>query len=79
MQMLQFEDAIAWYRRAHDGLPRSLEALTLPPEPILARIPKDPWDRDYRYRVLGDERYEIRSLGEDEEDGDDDLLCPEPE
>jgi hypothetical protein len=43
----------------------------------LTEIPRDPWGREYRYRVVGTDSYEIRSLGELEHDDADDLVFPE--
>ena len=68
-QMERFASAISTYQLTHKSLPRSLDELTQSdernPHPILAEIPKDPWDNEYEYRLLGRTQYRIRSAGDD--------------
>ena len=83
IQMSNFGDAITRYVVLHRKLPGQLEDLTQPEqgteEPLLRKIPKDPWDREYQYKLLGNNKYEIRSLGEKEADDSDDVVFPETE
>jgi general secretion pathway protein G len=82
-QMHNFGSAIDMYKMEKKKLPSSLEELTQKgernDEPYLDKIPKDPWDREYQYRILGNNKYEIRSMGENEADDSDDLVYPETE
>ncbi|MCC7139011.1 MAG: type II secretion system protein GspG [Planctomycetes bacterium] len=56
MQLQAFAMAARFHAVALRRLPESLDDLTtVPPrdrEPILATVPRDPWGRPYRYRVL---------------------------
>jgi general secretion pathway protein G len=43
-------------------------------EKVIESLPKDPWDRDYQYRIPGEHGdYDIFSYGADGEEGGDDL------
>ena len=81
-QMKSFGNAIQQYKMSNKKLPDSLEDLTQTdgpnPYPYMERIPLDPWDNEYEYRVIDRNTYEIRSMGEDGlPDTDDDVRWPE--
>jgi general secretion pathway protein G len=82
IQMKQFGTAIDMYKMQHKKLPDSLETLTQTsdqnPEAYLDKIPKDPWDNEYEYRTEGNKKYQLRSIGEDQQpDTGDDIWWPE--
>ena len=81
-QMHRFKEAIEMYHLKHKELPGSLEDLTQTtdrnPEPIMEKIPQDPWGMEYEYTNLGKREFRIRSAGDDKEMGtEDDLTYPE--
>ena len=80
-QMYNFSQAIDQYKMDKKKLPSTLEDLTQTsdqnPHPYLDKVPKDPWDREYEYKVIGSDKFEIRSRGEKEADDSDDLVYPE--
>ena len=80
-QMANLGQAVELFHMEKSRLPRSLDVLTEPDEltdePRIARIPEDPWDQPYGYRVISRKRYEILCLGEDGQSGTgDDLRHP---
>ncbi len=85
-QMRNIGGAIDFYQLDHQRLPKSLDELTeenvKTSEPYMKRIPRDPWDRAYDYRILDQKRrdYQLATSGRDREPGtDDDIVHPEPE
>jgi general secretion pathway protein G len=86
MQMHAIGAAMDLYTLENKALPKSLDELTQPTarsrEPYLKRIPRDPWNEAYAYRVLDPmtRAYEITSAGTDRSLGtEDDLVFPERE
>ena len=83
VHLYNFGQAIEQFRVDNETLPSGLEDLAHParqgPFAYLDQVPRDPWGREYLYKVLGETRYEIRSLGEDPDDPADDIVYPEPE
>ena len=80
-QMVLLGDAVDLYRIEKRKLPRSMEILTekdpASGEAFIKRIPQDPWDQDYEYRVITRKLFEIRCLGDDGlANPDDDLVHP---
>lgn len=67
-QIQRFAEAIELYKLKKKRLPNSLDELTQTdersPEPYMRTIPKDPWDNEYEYRVVG-RNFTIRSSGDD--------------
>lgn len=79
-QISVFKNALDQYKLLNGGnYPQALSALHDPPSdadssfvPILKdKIPKDPWEHEYEYKLNG-ESYELRSLGPDGQEGTDD-------
>jgi general secretion pathway protein G len=68
-QMALLGETIDLYRMEQRKLPVSMQVLTerdpASGEAYLPRIPKDPWNQDYEYRVITRKQYEIRCLGDD--------------
>lgn len=66
------EDAIQLYRLKMHKYPESLDELTKPlpghSEPLLKKVPKDPWGNPYNYRKV-ERGVEIYTLGADNADG----------
>ena len=86
MQMKGLGDAIDMYFLETRSLPRSLEDLRQPSkktnEPYIDKLPNDPWNNPYTYKVINESRreYEISSSGEDKQPGsEDDLFHPDRE
>lgn len=82
IQMKNFATAIDMYKMTNKKLPDSLDTLTQTtdenPEPLLDKVPKDPWENDYEYRPEGNKKYQLRSIGEDgQPDTADDIWWPE--
>jgi general secretion pathway protein G len=84
MQMKGLADALDMYYLETRALPRSLEDLLQPSkktnEPYLDKLPMDPWNNPYTYKVINEARkeYEISSSGEDKAPGsEDDLYYPD--
>jgi general secretion pathway protein G len=83
-QMANFGQAIDMYRATNKRFPSSLQDL-LQEDPqtgenYIKAIPKDPWDNEYEYKVLNNKKYQIRSFGEDGQEGtEDDLIWPRDE
>jgi general secretion pathway protein G len=82
-QMKSLTDAVNLYVLQSRALPNSLDDLTQPSkstnEAIMDKIPLDPWDQPYQYRILDRTKksFEIWSYGEDKNpDTDDDLHWP---
>lgn len=80
-QMANFAHAVTQYYVEYRRLPASLDQLAEPDpktgEPLLERIPKDPWHNDYGLRRLDGRRFEITCAGRDGVEGtDDDLVWP---
>lgn len=67
--MDNFAQAIRNYQLVRRKLPGTLNELTRTDTPsgypYIDGIPDDPWGNPYDYRVLGAERFEIYSNGED--------------
>lgn len=65
-----FYIATARYPTTEEGLAVLTKGTDQHPEPILPRLPKDPWGRDYVYLQPGrSEPYEILCLGADGREG----------
>ncbi len=86
MQMHAIGAALDLYTLENKALPKSLDELTQPSarsrEPYLKRIPRDPWNEAYEYRVLdpATREYQISTAGADRSPGtEDDLVFPEKE
>jgi general secretion pathway protein G len=84
MQMKGISDAIDMYYLDTRSLPTTLEDLLQPSkktgESYIEKIPNDPWQNPYSYKVLNATRreFEISSSGEDKTPGsDDDLFYPD--
>jgi general secretion pathway protein G len=84
MQMKGLSDAIDMYYLDTRTLPTSLEDLLQESkktgEPYIDKIPDDPWNSPYQYRVINQARreFEISSSGEDKSPGsEDDLFYPD--
>lgn len=79
VDVAKLSDAIETFYISHDRYPTNEEGigvLTLPsdtmPEPLIDRVPQDPWGRPYQYNVPGREGpYELYSLGADGREGGD--------
>ena len=83
-QMASFKGAIDLYMIENKSLPKSLDELTQPSpksgEPYITKIPNDPWNEAYDYKVINASKreYEILSAGEDKQFGTaDDVRYPE--
>jgi general secretion pathway protein G len=83
-QMRSIGGAIDYYMLENKSLPKSLDELTQPSgksnEPFLKKIPLDPWNEAYEYRILNakTKEYQMTSAGEDKQMGtDDDIVFPE--
>jgi general secretion pathway protein G len=84
MQMKGLSDAIDMYYLDTRTLPTSLDDLLQESkktgEPYIDKIPDDPWNSPYQYRVINQARreFEISSSGEDKSPGsEDDLFYPD--
>jgi hypothetical protein len=82
--MKSFGGGIELYVVENRVLPTSLLEMTLshgePPTAIFARIPLDPWEEPYAYKIIDEEtrQYQITSSGPDQQMGTaDDLFFPE--
>jgi general secretion pathway protein G len=82
-QMKGIEDAVRQYVLENRTLPNSLEDLTqvsrTTNQPIMEKIPVDPWEQPYQYRRIdaAKKSFEIWSYGEDKNpDTEDDLHWP---
>ena len=68
-QIKNFETALIAYKIKFKKFPQDLNGLINPPsgDPILnaPRVPKDPWDNEYKYTLEGSRNYEIISYGAD--------------
>lgn len=76
-QISQLSTAVKGYQLLMRQLPPNLEALVNPPAELenpgewtkqLDKVPLDPWNRPYEYKVNGSS-FEIRSLGSDGQSG----------
>ncbi len=83
-QMASIGGAIEYYILDNKSLPKSLDELTQPSpksgEPYLRKIPQDPWNEAYEYKIVnpGKREFEITSAGEDKQFGTaDDIRYPE--
>jgi len=69
--------AIQSYYMEEGKYPASLDLLTAGEDPYLEKsIPKDPWKHDYQYAYPGTHKpfkYDLKSLGEDGVESDDDI------
>lgn len=68
--------ALETYRSAYSRYPsteQGLEVLTQPsskfPEPLLKKLPPDPWDQAYQYIASGRREFEVFSFGADMAEG----------
>ena len=63
------EQAIYNYLLTNKKLPTSLKELTetsdRDPHPFIESIPDDPWGNPYVYRIIGRNKFDLRSAGED--------------
>ena len=83
-QMRSIGGAIDYYMLENKSLPKSLDELTQPSgktnEPFMKKIPLDPWNETYEYRILNAKTrdFQITSAGEDKQMGtEDDIIFPE--
>lgn len=76
-QISQLSSAVKTYQLLMQQLPPNLEALVSPPADLanpgewakqLEKVPNDPWQRPYEYKVNGSS-FEIRSTGPDGQSG----------
>jgi type II secretion system protein G len=83
-QVTQLSTAIKTYQLLMGGLPPNLEALVNPPADLakpgdwtkqLERVPNDPWNRPYEYKVNGS-TFELRCVGPDGKSGTSDDMVP---
>lgn len=80
-QVRNFATALDHYKVRFGKYPTTaegLQAMVKPPrgEPIMVEIPKDPWGNDYVYVSPGTQSrsgFDIRSLGPDGAEGNDDI------
>jgi hypothetical protein len=82
--MSNIADAINMYKTRKRTIPRTLDELTQPDEtsgePYIERIPLDPWNQQYDYKITDERKgqFEIVSGGEDKTIGtEDDIYFPE--
>ena len=83
-QMDIISQSIERYYLRHRKLPTSLDQLTEEDprtgEPLMEQIPDDPWGHPYEFKMLGNKKFQIVSVGEDGQEGtDDDVLWPKAE
>jgi general secretion pathway protein G len=68
------------FRVTHGDIPEQLEDLARNVngfQPLLSRVPEDPWGQDYHYESNNDGTYTVYSSGPDEQSGTDDDIYPE--
>jgi general secretion pathway protein G len=82
-QMASIADAIKMYFADNKKLPPGLDALVQDDPKRGGRyldsssVPKDPWGNPYDYKQTGRDKFQIRSMGEDSQEGtQDDLVWP---
>lgn len=76
-EIAQIETAVIEFKQDSLRLPERLEDLVnrpsyakiFPDGGYLKRLPKDPWDNEYVYKMLSPTRFEIKSLGADGQPG----------
>jgi general secretion pathway protein G len=83
-QMDIISQSIERYYLRHRKLPTSLDQLTEEDprtgEPLMESIPDDPWGNPYEFKLLGNKKFQILSVGEDGQEGtEDDVVWPRPE
>ena len=54
------------------SLPDSLDDLASGRNPVVKKVPKDPWGNDYVYRKTGNREFELFSMGPDGSEGTED-------
>jgi hypothetical protein len=82
-QITSLVETVKTFRMEQSRWPASLEELCVAPmpeeEPWLDRLPKDPWNSPYDYRIVGDEPV-VRSAGPDGVlDTEDDISSDDPQ
>lgn len=73
-QIKNFHQALDQYKLEFGKFPEELEELLEPGptgEPIMQRIPLDPWNNEYYYELTPDNKPNITCYGEDGEPGGD--------
>ncbi len=80
-QMHNFAQSLDMYYIKHRKMPNTLDALTEEDpqtgEPLIEKIPNDPWGNPYQYHLEGAKKYKIVSMGEDGQEGtQDDITWP---
>ena len=83
-QMDIITQSVERYYIRHRKLPSSLDQLTEEDprtgEPLMESIPNDPWGHPYEFKILGNKKFQIVSVGEDGQEGtDDDVIWPKAE
>jgi general secretion pathway protein G len=80
-QLRGFQEAIGHYQLQNRRLPAALQDLANADpktgEPYMAKVPNDPWDTEYQYRIINESRreFEISSAGRDRAfGGEDDIV-----
>lgn len=80
-QMNIMSQNVERYYVRHRKLPTQLEQLTEEDprtgEPLMDKLPDDPWGNPYEFKLLGRNKYQIVSVGEDGQSGtEDDVVWP---
>ena len=83
-QMANFETSVNMYYMRHRKLPTSLDQLTEEDPKTgdrwMEKIPDDPWGYPYEFKLLGNKKFQIISVGEDGQEGtEDDVVWPKTE
>lgn len=74
-QLASIDDAIRLYKMNQNSLPSKLEDLVSPPSSggtsrkYMEIVPKDAWNHDFVYKVLGSNDYDCLSYGADGKPG----------
>ena len=80
-QMDIISQSVERYYLRHRKLPTSLDQLAEEDprtgEPLMEQIPDDPWGHPYEFKLLGNKKFQVVSVGEDGQEGtDDDVVWP---
>ena len=86
-QAFEIAKSVELYKLQQGSYPstsQGLTALTSPPKgkPLMDKVPKDPWGSDYVYLAPGQKnpsKFDIRSLGPDQQEGNEDDVGNWPE
>ena len=83
-QMDIISQSVERYYLRHRKLPSSLDQLAEQDprtgEPLMEQIPDDPWSNPYEFKLLGNNKFQIVSAGEDGQVGtEDDVVWPRVE